>query len=143
VVDGLSKTRYNSGIDSNKQELEMARETKVERLAREAQERAAYEAEQAATYPDRLMEMLERATKQNFELEVREGKFVLSDRDDRRERTVELTLTYSTENQEALHELDWRVDMKEEAEREAARKAAVRQAALSKLSQEERELLGL
>jgi antitoxin component of MazEF toxin-antitoxin module len=121
----------------------MARETKAQRLEREAAERAAYEAEQAATYPARLMEMLERATNQNFELEVREGMFVLTDRDDRRDRTVMLTLTYSTENQEALHELDWRVDMKEEAEREAARKAAVRQSALSKLSKEERELLGL
>ena len=121
----------------------MARETKAERLAREAQERAAYEAEMAATYPERLMAMLERATKQNFELEVRDAKFVLSDRDDRRDRPVELTLTYSKENQEALHELDWRVDMKEQAEREAARKAAVKQAALAKLSKEERELLGL
>jgi antitoxin component of MazEF toxin-antitoxin module len=121
----------------------MARETKAERLAREAQERAAYEAVAAATYPARLMEMLERATKQNFELEVRDAKFVLSDRDDRRERTVELTLTYNTENQEALHELDWRVDMKEEAEREAERKRLAKQAALAKLTKEERELLGL
>jgi hypothetical protein len=121
----------------------MARETKAERLVREELERAAYEAEMAATYPQRLMAMLERATKQNFELEVREGKFVLTDRDDHFDRVVELTLTYSTENQEGLHELDWRVDMKEEAEREAARKAAVKQAALAKLSKEERELLGL
>jgi hypothetical protein len=121
----------------------MARETKAERLAREAAERATYEAEMAATYPARLMEMLERATNQNFELEVRGGMFVLSDRDDRHDRTVMLTLTYSKENQEALHELDWRVDMKEQAEREAARKAAAKQAALSKLSKEERELLGL
>lgn len=121
----------------------MARETRAQRLEREAAERAAYEAVAAATYPERLMEMLERATKVNFELAVREGKFVLSDRDDRRERNVELTLTYSAENQEALHELDWRVDMKEEAEREAERRRLVKQAALSKLTQEERELLGL
>ena len=121
----------------------MARETRAQRLEREAAEQAAYEAEQAATYPERLMEMLERATKVNFELAVLAGKFVLEDRDDRRDRAVVLTLTYSKENQEALHELDWRVDMKEEAERETARKAAVRQAALAKLSKEEREMLGV
>jgi antitoxin component of MazEF toxin-antitoxin module len=121
----------------------MARETKAERLAREAAERAAYEAELAATYPERLMDMLKRATQSNFELAVREGKFVLEDRDDRRDRTVELTLTYSKENQEALHELEWRVDMKEEAERDAERKAQLRLTALNKLSREERELLGL
>ena len=121
----------------------MARETKAQRLEREAAERAAYEAEMAATYPQRLMAMLERATKVNFELEVRDGKFHLEDRDDRRDRAVELTLTYSKENQEALHELDWRVDTKEEREREEQRRYQVRQAALSKLSQEERELLGL
>lgn len=121
----------------------MARETRAERAAREAAERAAYEAEMAASYPERLMAMLERATKVNFELEVREGKFVLEDRDDRRDRTVELTLTYSAENQEALHELDWRVDMKEEAQREAERRANLRRNALSKLTAEEREELGL
>ena len=121
----------------------MAKETKAQRLEREAAERAAYEAVAVATYPQRLMAMLERATKVNFELEVRDAKFVLTDRDDRCDRTVELTLAYSKENQEALHELDWRVDMKEEAEREANRKFAVKQAALAKLSNEERELLGL
>lgn len=121
----------------------MARETKAERLAREAAERAVYEAEMAATYPARLMAMLERATRQNFELEVRDAKFVLSDRDDRRDRVVELTLEYSTENQEALHELDWRVDVKEQAALEAERKRNARANALNKLTKEERELLGL
>ena len=121
----------------------MARETKAQRLEREAQERAAYEAEMAATYPQRLMAMLERATKLNFELEVYDGRFVLSDRDDRYERAVELTLAYSLENQEGLHELDWRVDMKENAQREAERQEQVKRAALNKLTEEERELLGL
>lgn len=121
----------------------MARETKAQRLEREAAERAAYEAEMAATYPARLMAMLERATKVNFELAVRDAKFVLRDRDDHRDRVVELTPTHNAENQEALDELSWRVALKEEAELEAARKAAMRQAALSKLSKEERELLGL
>ena len=121
----------------------MARETRAQRLEREAAERAAYEAVAAATYPERLMEMLERATKVNFELNVREGKFVLENRNARREPVVVLTPTYSAEGQEALHELEWCVEMKEEEEREAARKESVRQAALAKLSREEREMLGV
>jgi len=121
----------------------MARETKAERLAREAQARYAFEAEQAASYPDRLMSMLERAVKQNYELTVRNAKFVVEDRDARRDSAVELTLTYNRANQEALYELDSRVEAKEEAEREALRRVQVRNAALTKLSQEEREVLGL
>ena len=120
----------------------MARETKAQRLEREAAERAAYEAEMAATYPQRLMAMLERATKANYELEVHEGMFVATDRDDRDHRFA-LSLTYSQDNQETLHHMDWVLDMKEEAAREAERKYAVKQAALAKLSREERELLGL
>lgn len=121
----------------------MARETKAERMAREAAERAAYEAEQAATYPARLMAMLERASRANHELEVRDGMFVVSDRDESGVVKYELTLEYNRANQETLHEMDWRLEMKEEREREAARKAAVKAAALAKLTQEERELLNL
>ena len=121
----------------------MARETKAERLAREATESAVFEAEQAATYPERLMALLERATKANFELEVREAMFFLQDRDNRRNQTVALTLTYSKANEEALQGLDWRVELKEEAEREAQRRVMVRNQALNKLSLEEREILGL
>ena len=132
----------------------MARETKAERVAREAafaaaeaNLRFAAEANRAAnlaeSYPNRLMAMLERAVKQNYELTVRDAKFVVEDRDARRDSAVELTLTYSRANQEALDELDWRVEAKEEAERQALYRVQVRNAALTKLSQEEREVLGL
>ena len=120
----------------------MARETKIQRLAREEQERVAYEAELKSTYPQRLMEMLERAQNVNFELTVKDGKFLLNDRDASRD-IVSLTLTYDTQNERAMQELDWRVDLKEEEEREAQRRALVRNQALSKLTQEERELLGI
>ena len=121
----------------------MARETKAERLAREAAAFAAAEANLAESYPDRLMAMLERAVNQNFELTVRNAKFVVEDRDARRDSAVELTLAYNRANQEALYELDWRVEAKEEAEREALYRVQVRNAALNKLSQEEREVLGV
>jgi hypothetical protein len=121
----------------------MARETKAERLAREAAEKLAQQAAQAATYPQRLMALLERATKANFELTVKDGEFLLEDRDDRRDRTIALSLAYSEANEEALQSLDWRVELKEEAEREAMRRVMVRNQALNKLSLEEREILGL
>ena len=121
----------------------MARETKAQRLEREAAEKLVQQAAQAATYPQRLMAMLERAMKANFELTVSEAMFFLEDRDDRRDRTIALTLTYSEANEEALQSLDWRVELKEEAEREAMRRVMVRNQALNKLSLEEREILGL
>lgn len=122
----------------------MARETKAQRLEREAAERRDYEELMAATYPTRLMAMLERATKANYELTVEAGKFLLEDRDERDyNRRQVLTLQYSAANQEALHELDWRVEMKEEAAAEAQRRYQVKQSALAKLSAEERELLGV
>lgn len=121
----------------------MTRVTKAQRLERHAAMEAAFAAEQAATYPQRLMAMLERATKTNFELTVKDGNFLLEDRDDRRDGTIALTLTYDNQDEEAIQELNWRVEMKEEAEREALRRVTVRNAALAKLSREERELLGL
>ncbi len=121
----------------------MARETKAERLAREAAEKLAQQAAQAATYPQRLMAMLERATKANFELTVKDGEFLLSDRDDRSAGWTVLTMIWGTENEGELQELDWRLEIKEEAEREAQRRMLVRNQALNKLTQEERELLGL
>jgi hypothetical protein len=126
----------------------MARETKIQRLAREEQERVAYEAELKATYPQRLMDMLERAQKVNFELTIKDGKFLLEDRDASRYSVMErdivsLTLTYDSQNKQAIQELDWRVERKEEAEREAQRRALARNQALNKLTQEERDLLGL
>lgn len=121
----------------------MARETKSERLARELASRQAREAELAATYPERLMAMLERATNANWELSVKENTFILNDRDESWAPVFELTLVYSQTNQDTLNELDWRVDVKEAEIREAARRYQVKQTALSKLTKEEKDLLGL
>ena len=123
----------------------MARETKAERLAREAAEQAAYEAAQAATYPERLMAALEEATtKNNYELKVRDGLFELRDRDSS-DYDLALTLTYqyNTHSQSALEDLEWDLRGKAQERAEAERRYQVRQAALNKLSKEERELLGL
>ena len=121
----------------------MARETKAERLAREEAERFLAREELRESYHERLLSLMERAQAANFEVTVRAAGFLLEDRDDRRERVLPLTLVWDDANEDNLGELSWRVDMKEEAGREAQRKVLVKQNALSKLSQEERELLGL
>ena len=122
----------------------MARETKTQRLERKQAERAAYEAEMAATYPQRLMDTLERATAENFEIYVRDKKFHVSNIDDRDDR-FELTLNfgYDQENEDALNNLDWVIGIKESERHEANRKYQLKQQALGKLSKEEREVLGL
>jgi hypothetical protein len=121
----------------------MARETKAERLAREAAERAAYEAEVAATYPERLMAMLERAQNVDFDLTVRNGLFVLVNHDAWRGEKVELSLEFSWDNENALDSLHRNVESKEAAREEVRRRAAMKETALSKLTAEERQVLGL
>lgn len=120
----------------------MARKTKAQReaeaqAAREQQEAAAREA-----YPNLLMDTLERASKLTFELEVREGKFVVMDRNDPCDPWV-LTYEYTPDADSDLDMLMWEVERQEQAEAEANRKWLAKQAALAKLSKEERELLGL
>ena len=119
----------------------MTRETATERNARLAQE--AYERDQAAqaAYPERLMEVLERACKAGFELTVRDSRFCVVELNEG--FRVNLTLEYTPEAYVDLGQLVSEVEYIEEREAEARRRVMVRNAALAKLSQEERELLGL
>jgi hypothetical protein len=119
----------------------MARETRAQRLEREAAERAAYEAEQSATYPQRLMAMLERACKANYELAVKDSLFVVRDRDSDWDERYKLDIHYTADYNSTLDALECSVQIKEEAEREAERRAAVLRAARAKLTPEELELL--
>lgn len=128
----------------------MARETKAEREARLAQERAVEAAQSAREYPARLMRSLDRAVNSfNYELTVREGLFVLTDRDADYdwERQVELSYSWSEDAQDYLDTLDSRLDRKaaERAERERRRavEAEARRKVNEMLTEEERELLGL
>ena len=120
--------------------------TKAELTAeREAFDAARLE-EMVRAYPQRLMAVLERATKENFELTVREGQFRVEDRDGgygRRGEAYMLTLEFSKSGDSTLDRLEWDVEEKEAARREAERKANLRATALAKLTAEERETLGL
>ncbi len=121
----------------------MARKTKAElAVEREAAEAARLLA-LAEAYPARLMNLLERATKENFELTVQQGFFRVGDRDNRRANAYLLSYSFTKTDDSTLDELEWDVREKEEARAEAERKANLRESALNKLSVEERLALGL
>lgn len=119
----------------------MPRKTKSER---EAEAQAYREQQEAArdAYSALLMETLERATNLSFDLRVRDGKFVVSDCNDY-ENFWKLTYDYTPDADSDLDMLRREVERQEQAIAEANRKIQARQAALAKLSDEERQLLGL
>ncbi len=121
----------------------MARETKAQREARLELELEGRLAMARATYTERMMAVLERAVKENFELTVRSGKFVVEDRDERRASPYVVQPVWTETADMDLYSLEVSVELKEEARAEREQKAQARAAALSKLSAEERELLGL
>ena len=94
-------------------------------------------------YPTRLMAALERATTLNFELEVRNSRFEVRDRDANRPETFVLTFTHDQYSQNALESLEYDLKDKEAAEAEATRRYELKKAALAKLTPEEKELLNL
>lgn len=119
----------------------MVRETKAERLAREHAEREEREATAMAHYFPRLMAALARATNEYyFELTVKEGMFNLMNRNSA--DTYVLSPTWNREAWE-LDNLESELDSMDAERAEAERRRAMKQAALAKLSTEERELLGL
>lgn len=121
----------------------MARETKAQREARLEAEHQAQLAVAKATYTERLMAVLARATKENFELEVKDMLFKVEDRDERRRVPHFLPPTWTETADMDLYSLEVCVELKEEERTESERRYQAKQTALSKLSKEERELLGL
>ena len=121
----------------------MARKTKAELNAEREEASALQEAHDFAAYPSRLMAALELATtKNNYELEVRNGMFSLRDRDER-DSTLSLTMVHTRNSLYALETLEWDMERKEAAREEAKRLQEVRRAAFAKLSKEEQTALGL
>ena len=121
----------------------MAKETKAQRLEREAKDQAQRVAVAKATYTLRLMTVLERAVKENFELEVLNCMFQLKDRDAYRDPPFTVYPVWSDVSDTALYELQLAVELKEEERAEREQKTKVRASALAKLTAEERTELGL
>ena len=122
----------------------MPRKTREELSAERERVEAARRAEEAKAYPAKLMAALEEATtKNNYELTVVNGVFSLRDRDASRDPALSLTAAYTANSQNALENLEWDLQTKAEERAEEERRYAVKQAALNKLTEEEKELLGL
>jgi len=121
----------------------MARETRAQREERLEAERQARMAVARATYTERMMTVFARAVKMNFELTVDLNTFSLSDRDERRATPFLVYPTWSELADSDLYTLEMAVEWKEEAVAEAERLRNLRQTALSKLTNEERQALNL
>jgi hypothetical protein len=121
----------------------MARETRAQREARWNAERDAQVAVAKATYTERMMAVLERAVKENFELTVKGNQFLVADRDDRRASPFFVYAEWTVVSDMALYELEVSVELKEEARAERERVLNLRQTALAKLTDEERKALSL
>ena len=122
----------------------MARKTKAEQAAEREEALALQEAHDFAAFPSRLMAALEEATqKNNFELTVKNNVFVLVDRDRPRDTPFTMTMTHTKTSQWALEALESTLEEMEMDRAHARAQAAVRAAALAKLTKEERELLNL
>jgi hypothetical protein len=121
----------------------MARETKAQREARLELELQGRLAMARATYTERMMAVLERAVKENFELTVRSGKFVVEDRDERRASPYVVQPVWSETADMDLYSLEVSVELKEEARAESERLSALRRQAFLKLTEEEQNALGL
>ena len=118
----------------------MARKTKAELMAEREALRNAKIAEARAAYPARLMAALERLNKLGGDVFVRNGVFNVKTLND---ETFALQLEYDGVTDNELYDLEFVLDREEEQAAEAERRAMLRRAALNKLSEEEREVLGV
>ena len=122
----------------------MAPKTKVELAAEREQARAMVAELEFAQYPTRLMAALELATRtNNYELSVENRMFALKIRDYPRDPALYFTMTHTPDSQLALENLEWEMKAMAEQQAELERQRLAREAALAKLTQEERELLNL
>lgn len=120
----------------------MARKTKAEKLAEQEALRQLQEEQARQEYLPRLMKSLEEAQKYGYQIIVKEGKLNLH-QEFHREPEFTFSCEWTYTNQYQLEELEDKLaQLKREREEELARIAA-KEAALNKLTAEERKLLGL
>lgn len=119
----------------------MTRKSKAEREAELQLQLEQQIAKDREAYPRLLMDSLERATNLGFKVEVKNCIFVVTQYDTN--GRWDLTYDYTKESDIELSYLRNTLFIEEEEKAEADRKMLVKQAALAKLTEEERVLLGL
>lgn len=121
----------------------MARMTKMQREAAEEAVRVEQEKQLHVEYPTRLMKALSQATELQFVLSVVDGSFVVIDPGERYPEAFTMSYEYNAEAEQQLYDLELELKLKYAEFVEKERRRQVRANALAKLSDEERELLGV
>ena len=121
----------------------MACMTKAQREAAEEVARLEQENQLRAEYPTRLMKALSQATELQFVLSVVNDSFVVTDPSERYPELFTMSYEYSAAAELHLYNLELELKLKYAEFVEKQRRQQVRANALAKLSDEERELLGV
>ena len=121
----------------------MARMTKTQREAMEAEARLEEQNRLRDEYPTRLMKALSQATELQFVLSVVDDSFVVTDPNERYGEVFTMSYEYNAEAEQQLYNLELELKLKYAEFAEKERRQQVRANALAKLSDEERELLGV
>jgi hypothetical protein len=131
-------------FDHDQRRLEMARKTSAQIAAeREAQLKLDFE-NFVKSWPDRLMDALEKASDEGMRIRVENGVFVVYFTESFSDTFVMLPYSASSWNDSFnLEDLDNELVRRKNKREEQARRANLKSAALSKLTKEERETLGL
>ena len=120
----------------------MARETRAQREARWALEAEAQRKTNSNAYLSRLMELFEAASSESFELRVENARFVLLDFSNSNAK-FSFAYAYDDDDWFELDRFEQELKYRKREREEQALRVAAKQAALAKLTKEERELLGL
>ena len=121
----------------------MARMTKMQREAAEEAACVEQETQLRAEYPTRLMKALSQATELKFVLSVVDDSFVVTEPNETYPELFTMNYEYNAEAEQQLYDLELELKLKYDEFVEKERRQQVRANALAKLSDEERELLGV
>ena len=117
--------------------------TKAQREAAQEAARVEQENQLRAEYPTRLMKALSQATELKFVLSVVDDSFVVTDPNETYPELFTMSYEYNAEAEQQLYDLELELKLKYAEFAEKERRQQVRTNALAKLSDEERELLGV
>ena len=121
----------------------MARMTKAQREAAEEAACVEQENQLRAEYPTRLMKVLSQATELQYALSVVNDSFVVTDHSERYPELFIMSYEYSVAAELQMYNFELELKFKYAEFVEKERRRQVRANALAKLSDEERELLGV
>ena len=121
----------------------MARMTKTQREAMEAEARLEEQNRLRDEYPTRLMKALSQATELQYALSVVNDSFVVTEPNETYPELFTMSYEYNAEAEGQFYDLELELSVKYADFAEKERRQQVRANALAKLSFEERELLGV